>query len=266
VVSGTIGGARDQRTQALMVDGNDDFGMAINWGGTISASQCGREAMLNDGDAILMSCSDAGTMARPSPCRYVGLRVPRVALIALVPNCEDLLGVPIPRGTPALRLLASYVTALLPDDEVLDGPERQHVVVSHIYDLLALTLGAAGEVAAAAETRGVSVARLRAVKAYIVKHLGSRELTIDSIASNHRVSSRYIQRLFESESTSFTDFMRRQRLARAYRLLRDPRQRERSISSIAFDVGFGDLSYFNRSFRKLYGMTPSDVRAATPQR
>jgi AraC-like DNA-binding protein len=43
---------------------------------------------------------------------------------------------------------------------------------------------------------------------------------------------------------------------------------DRSIIGIAFDVGFGNLSYFNRLFRRTYGATPSDVRAgartATP--
>lgn len=34
-----------------------------------------------------------------------------------------------------------------------------------------------------------------------------------------------------------------------------------SISSVAFEVGFGDLSYFNRSFRKRFGRSPSQVRA-----
>ncbi|MFC4844519.1 helix-turn-helix domain-containing protein [Bradyrhizobium sp. GCM10023182] len=40
---------------------------------------------------------------------------------------------------------------------------------------------------------------------------------------------------------------------------------------IAFECGYGDLSYFNRSFRQRYGATPSDIRAgrrcddATPQ-
>jgi AraC-like DNA-binding protein len=43
---------------------------------------------------------------------------------------------------------------------------------------------------------------------------------------------------------------------------RDPRHAKRAVSSIAFEVGFGDLSYFNRSFRRCYGATPSEVRNA----
>ena len=32
------------------------------------------------------------------------------------------------------------------------------------------------------------------------------------------------------------------------------------MSAIAYDAGFGDLSYFNRNFRHRYGATPRDVR------
>src|SRR5262249_44100849 len=35
----------------------------------------------------------------------------------------------------------------------------------------------------------------------------------------------------------------------------------RSITSVAFDAGFGDLSYFNRTFRRRFGDTPSGVRS-----
>jgi AraC-like DNA-binding protein len=68
--------------------------------------------------------------------------------------------------------------------------------------------------------------------------------------------------LFEHEGTTFTEFVRQARLDRAHRMLVDPRMADRSISAIAFDVGFGDLSYFNREFRRRFGQTPSDVRAA----
>jgi AraC-like DNA-binding protein len=49
---------------------------------------------------------------------------------------------------------------------------------------------------------------------------------------------------------------------RAHRLLTDPRRAGQKISTIAFDVGFGDLSYFNRAFRRHYGVAPSELRAA----
>ena len=44
-------------------------------------------------------------------------------------------------------------------------------------------------------------------------------------------------------------------------MLTDRRLAERSIISVALDAGFQDLSYFNRTFRRRYGATPSDVRA-----
>jgi AraC-like DNA-binding protein len=45
-------------------------------------------------------------------------------------------------------------------------------------------------------------------------------------------------------------------------LLSDPRCAGRKISAVAFDAGFSDLSYFNRTFRRRYGASPSELRAA----
>ena len=53
------------------------------------------------------------------------------------------------------------------------------------------------------------------------------------------------------------------RLSRVHRMLTDPRYAELMISSIAYNVGFGDLSTFNREFRRHFGATPLDVWAAT---
>jgi AraC-like DNA-binding protein len=36
-----------------------------------------------------------------------------------------------------------------------------------------------------------------------------------------------------------------------------------SISSIAYDCGFGDITAFNRTFRRHYNASPSDVRHST---
>ncbi|WP_421929474.1 helix-turn-helix domain-containing protein [Neoaquamicrobium sediminum] len=67
--------------------------------------------------------------------------------------------------------------------------------------------------------------------------------------------------LFETEGTSFGDFVATRRLALAHRMLSDPCNATSSIASIALATGFGDLSWFNVRFRRAYGMTPKDVRA-----
>lgn len=65
---------------------------------------------------------------------------------------------------------------------------------------------------------------------------------------------------------TYSRYVLDQRLALAYRRLRHPRLAARTISSIASDAGLGDLSYFNRTFRRRYSITPSDARrqAGTP--
>jgi AraC-like DNA-binding protein len=94
----------------------------------------------------------------------------------------------------------------------------------------------------------------------IIAHLGDGALSIAAVASRQGVALRSLQKLFEVEGSSYSEFVLSERLTRAHGLLTNPLYAGRSISAIAYDVGFNDLSYFNRKFRQRYGMTPSDVR------
>ena len=103
-------------------------------------------------------------------------------------------------------------------------------------------------------------ARLKLAKAFIVSHCERRDLSVNGVAASLNVTPRYVQRLFEADGTTFSEFLTGQRLARAHRLLCEPSSSPTAISTIAYDVGFGDLSYFNRRFRRQYGLTPREVR------
>ena len=93
-------------------------------------------------------------------------------------------------------------------------------------------------------------------------HSHRRDTSIGTLAASLNVTPRYLQRLFESDGTTFSEYLMAQRLARAHRLLCEPgtSPSRAAISTIAYDVGFGDLSYFNRRFRRQYGLTPREVR------
>ena len=110
--------------------------------------------------------------------------------------------------------------------------------------------------------RGLRAARLAAIKGDVARRLGDERFTVTDIALRRGVSPRHVQLLFESEGTTFTEYVLEQRLARAYRTLADSALHDWTISAIAFEVGFGNLSYFNRVFRRRFGMTPSDARRA----
>jgi AraC-like DNA-binding protein len=104
------------------------------------------------------------------------------------------------------------------------------------------------------------------IKSEITANLWRDNLSVGEIAIRQRVTPRYVQMLFEEEGTTFTEFVLEARLHRVHRLLADPRLADHSISTISFDVGFGDLSYFNKTFRRRFGRTPSDVRAASARK
>jgi AraC-like DNA-binding protein len=243
----------------FLADGNDDIVIAINRTGSAIVSSCGLQQSLRPHEAIILSGAEAASFDRTTLGRSLTLRVPRPIVESAVPNIDDRLMRPISGDRDALKLLESYTGWILSAGASVDS-QLLNLSARHVHDLLALAIGPTPDFAETARTRGLRAARLKLAKAYIVAHSDRHDISIASVAASLNVTPRYVQRLFEMAGTTFSEFLSGQRLARAYRLLRDPNFSRIAISTIAYDVGFGDLSYFNRRFRRLYGFTPRDVR------
>jgi len=259
LIEGASSPARISRTGQYLADGNDDAVLAINQTGVASVWSGGREQILREQEAILMLGNEPTSFQRTSPGRSFTLRVPRAMLRSIVADADDAAMRLIPRNRAALGLLSRYAGWLLRVGTSLD-PELLNLSVRHIQDVLALTLGAANDFKEVARTRGLRAARLKLAKAYILEQSHRREISVGSVAAHLCVTPRYLQRLFEEDGTTFLEFLVTQRLAQAHRRLCEHESIHAAISTIAFDVGFGDLSYFNRRFRRLYGLTPREVR------
>jgi len=250
-----------QRTPSLLADGNDDIILYLHQAGRRIVSQLGRETEIEAGGGIVSSNADTSTVIVPEASRFVCIAVPRKPILALVPNLDDLLVRSLPGDTGVLQLLETYLTALN-HGQAVSTPELQHSIVVHIHDLVAVALGAARDHLEIATGRGIRAARLHAIKADILKHLANGDVSATALAARHRVTRRYIHRLFECEGTTLSKFVLGQRLSRVHRMLTDFRSAGRTIGELAYKVGFGDLSTFNHAFRYHFGATPSDVRAA----
>jgi AraC-like DNA-binding protein len=259
LLSGTVQGVRHQHARRDSGDGDDDFSFHINVRGKSVVAGPRGETTLCDGDAMLLSYSVSRSISRPEPVDHRVIRLPRAVLIPLVRNIDDAVLLPIPRGTGMLNLLRGYVDAAF-NDPTLAIPEMRRLMVAQLCDLVAVTLGATSDAAAGADGRGLRAARVRAIKTDIEAHLVHGNLSPGIVARRQKVSESYIRKLFEGEGTSFSQFVLARRLVRAHRMLTDRRWAERSIAWIAFEVGFGDLSYFNRTFKHFYGTIPSEIR------
>jgi AraC-like DNA-binding protein len=240
---------------------NDDLILVFMQRGGGTMKQEGRNATIHTGEAVAGNNGAVGEFSTRGNTEQHIFRFGRDLLSSLTTNIDDALMQPIPSNHPALALMIGYAN-IMNNDELLATPELRQAVALHMHDLAALVLGAATrDGAEIALGRGVRAARLYAIKHDIVLKLHLPSLSMADIAKQHGLSEAYIRKLFAASGMTFSEFVMSERLARACQMLRDPRLHAKPIGNIALDVGFSDLSYFNRAFRKHYGITPSDARA-----
>jgi AraC-like DNA-binding protein len=263
---GMVGvGALKGPLEKIMTAGGetDAFALAINSRSLpIVYASRGREAVIEPGMATLIALGEpGGGLRRPAvDNEWFVLAIKRRPLLDVVANAEELMATPIPNDNEPLRHLRHYLSLLFdPHVEVLDERLLAHVG-NTIFDLIVLTLGAGRDVDAIAPARGLRAARLRAVLTEIDRGFASPTFCANEVAQRLKLSARYVYELVHETGTGFSDRVIELRLQKARALLEDPRHDALKITDIAFMAGFNDVSYFNRCFRRRFGMTPRAAR------
>lgn len=86
----------------------------------------------------------------------------------------------------------------------------------------------------------------------------TKSLTLDDVSHHIGVSRSYFAHLFKKYTNmTFIDFLTKERIKRTEFLISNPKAH---IIDIAFDSGFSSLSSFNRAFKKIKGISPSEFR------
>ena len=261
IASGSRSAAHYRVTRELVGRGRDGIAISLLRSGAASATQFGKELLSGVGSASVLSSDAPSTSTLYSDGSFITLGLSRSPIAALVPNLSSAFGRPIPSENRALRLLTRYLDIVQAGDE-LANREIAHSVSTHIFDLAALALGARGDSADMAKQRGARAARFAAIRSDILGRLGHDDLSAEGIAASHGISSRYLRKLFEEEGSSFSSFVLAERLIGARRMVVDRYYSHLTIAQIAHENGFGDISYFNRAFRRQFGTTPTDFREA----
>ena len=95
-------------------------------------------------------------------------------------------------------------------------------------------------------------------KEVVEARLTDSDISVEDLAADMNISRVQLYRKVKSiTGSSPVELLRTARLNRAYQLLITT---DKSVSEVAYIVGFTAPSYFTKCFKEEYGMVPGDVR------
>lgn len=106
-------------------------------------------------------------------------------------------------------------------------------------------------------TPGDSSSMIENIKRYITSNPGG-EITLCELAGIFHYNEKYLGRLFKRETgKTLHEYINEKRVRQAERLLRAT---DESIIDISERIGFNNVTYFNRVFKKIHGKSPAVYR------
>lgn len=160
-------------------------------------------------------------------------------------------------------VVCSYLAALSAQAEALDETEAA-VVADNFCRLVAVAVGKAeGD-----HRDALRAGREERLKRYIGAHLSDPELSAATVAAAMKMCVRQVHSVFEPTGMSFGEYVLRRRLEECRSALTAASGLRRSVTDIAFAWGFNSLPTFYRTFRRTFGVSPSEIRddAQAPRR
>jgi AraC-like DNA-binding protein len=248
-----------RRTPRLIRRATQDYlKVCVSLGGRCVVAQGGREASLARGDFVLYDVS------RPYAAifdqRILTIAIPRDA-IRISPR--DLPHVTVRRigGQHGLGALVSAFLRQSSTYATHGGGTSDVYLADAILDMV--SAAAAERLSDDAPVQIASGRRelLSRIHAFIEAHLSESHLDVPSVAEAHHISVRHLQKLFESDGHTVTQWIRDRRIEHCRRDLAEAHHADTPVGSIAARRGLANAAYFSRRFKAVHGMTPTEYRA-----
>ncbi|MFE2009155.1 helix-turn-helix domain-containing protein [Streptomyces sp. NPDC059491] len=233
--------------------------VGVQVSGTAVLVQDGRRAEVGEGDLVVYDTTRPYSFDYPRRFSTHVFQLPRRALG--VPNDEirQVTGRAIGTGDGFGSMLLPFLGSLASFSAGGCPPAVANRLAGNVVDLFA-TLIAERAHPDGAEEEARSHLVLRVLD-HINRHLGDPDLSPERIAQAHRISVRYLHRLFEREGTTVGRLIRQRRLEECGRELARRGRTAPTVSAVAQRWGFVNPAHFSRAFRAAYGVSPREWRS-----
>jgi AraC family transcriptional regulator, positive regulator of tynA and feaB len=219
--------------------------------------QDGREAQLHRGDFTVLNTARPYQMVFDTPNKALVLAIPDLLMRRQLACPESIVGLRMNHDDNLVRMFFEFVQGIWREC----GPGIDSVAPALSQALLHLFSSTYARVAAANAPRSTAHEDRRSrLLGYIEEHLSDSELSPTTIAGAFKTSPRSLHMIFSGGPETLSRYILRRRLEECATVLKNPMQRARTISDIAFDSGFSSCTHFGKVFREHFGMTPTEYR------
>ena len=250
---------RIERSRGLVARmGVDHIAIQMRMDGHARVEAAGRETDLATGDVALLDLSRPLAM-HSTDYRAMTLIMPRALFPEDGQGLEEAHGTILRGSTPFGTLVSDHLRSL--------GANAPHFTADEARaasEATAILVGMAARTAAGADRGGRPAERaplLLVIRRHIDAEIGSPLLSVSHLCHRFGISRSGLYRLF-APLGGVLEYIRRRRLARAYRDLVEAGPHGIRVSEIAYRYGYGSPFSFTQAFRAEFGRSPADVRAA----
>jgi AraC-like DNA-binding protein len=225
--------------------------------GSIDLRHGARRARLTSGATVLSDSALPLGMAQRGRCGMTTLTIPIDRLRVPDTAVTAALSVPLGNELPMVSTITTTLHRIASDASRFPEAPWRLLETSLIELMRALVLIGSGDARAAREPLGESLAER--VVGYLERHVLDPGLNAERIAAVHGISVRYLYVVLQRRGITLGDWIRTARLEHASRILRN--EVSVTVADVAYRCGFADHAHFARTFRRRWGMTPSEWRA-----
>jgi AraC-like DNA-binding protein len=207
--------------------------------------------------AFILSFGEEIGIRRRQEDNRVQLLLPRDNFQAIAPVVDAARAMPL--TSPAGAMLADYILLLEQNLPTLDGDAAGRLS-NAVQAMLLACLAPTSDSRMAARDQ-IRITLMERVRQAVRRNLRSPSLGPAKLCREAATSRSQLYRLLEDEG-GVARYIQRRRLSESFTILCDA-QSNLTIGAIADMLCFSDASSFSRAFRREFGMSPTDVRAAT---
>ena len=243
-----------RRKESAKIDGSEDFVFLFPIRKGLEFEQRGRTGMAMPGAVFLLNSAENYIVDVPDGSENITIKIDRSLLVDRVKGIDGLcasMNIANAQLVPVVATLGRQLLNLPPGEH---ADRLQQSVIELICLMLDLRESPQDR-SFIRETLGSSL--YQRLDSYLQRNLSDLELSPDQAAREHKISMRYLHKIFHNHGTSFGQRLLELRLQRARQLIvGNGGTNQVNLGQIAYACGFTSQSYFSTCYRRRFGLTP----------